>query len=329
MRRPCTRLSSRSRRRCACRPTSPRPPRRRAPQRAVGVAAGELARDARQARAEHERLDAGARGHGGLHVHQQHPRVGRHGAGNIAHEDEPARPQRRGAVAALDELAAVAQREPDRGAQVVHVAAPRASGRCGARSAAGRAARAAPAAAGRSRARRRCRARSRARAAAPPRSRRRAPARRRARPRLGTSAGMPRRGSAARSICPELLERVLALLVRRGEGERERLGEHRHVGVRGAQRRPQRVERLVALRGVDRGERAVGGEEVADPDVRPAGAASARRAATRPGCDGELRHRAARPPRARGRCPRGPSGRRRASPPAARPGRARAARAPT
>ena len=55
---------------------------------------------------------------------QEDARVAVHRAGHVAHEHEPPRPRARPAVAALDELAAVAQRQPDRRAQVVDVATP-------------------------------------------------------------------------------------------------------------------------------------------------------------------------------------------------------------
>ena len=63
-------------------------------------------------------------GDAGLHVLQQHARVGRHRARDVADEHEPARALGRLAVAALDQLAAVAQRGAHRRAQVVLVAAP-------------------------------------------------------------------------------------------------------------------------------------------------------------------------------------------------------------
>ena len=93
-------------------------------ERAVGIAARQLARDARQPGAEHERLDAGARGDARLQVLQQHPRVRRHRAGDVAHEHQPPRPHRRLAVAPLDQLAAVAQRHAHGRAQVVQLAPP-------------------------------------------------------------------------------------------------------------------------------------------------------------------------------------------------------------
>ena len=113
----------RATRRSACRRTSPPRARRRA-ERAVGVAAGELARDPRQPRAEGERLDPRARRDARLHVLEQHARVGRHRARDVEHEHEPPRPLRRRAPAALEQLAAVAQRAPRGRPQVGHLAAP-------------------------------------------------------------------------------------------------------------------------------------------------------------------------------------------------------------
>ena len=276
-----------------------------AAERAVGVAAGELAGHARQPRAEHERLDAGARRHACLQVHQQHPRVGRHGAGNIAHQDEPARPPRGGAVAALDELAAVAQREADRGAQVVDLAAPP-----GRHRAAGDALRRAPGESGQQSPGGRTLGVGVQREVALVQQLLLAPRGGHGLDgdfglRLGYLGGDPEPRQRRALDRPELLERVVALLVGRGEGERERLGEHRHVGVRRAQRRPQRIERLLALRGVDRGERPVRREQVPHPHVDP-GAPHHRRQVGDGRMDGELRHPAALPRRARGRCPPAP-----------------------
>ena len=100
-------------------------------ERAVGVAHAELVRDARQARAEGERLDAAVRRDRRVQVLQQHPRVRRHRARHVADEHELARALGGLAPAALERLAAVAQRRADR----------RAAGRAARRAGASRAVR--------------------------------------------------------------------------------------------------------------------------------------------------------------------------------------------
>ena len=209
----------------------------------------QLARDAREPRAEHERLDARARGDAGLHVLQQHPRVRRHRARHVADEHEPPRPLGRLAVAALEQLAAVAQRGAHGRAQVVLVA-PR--GAVGAR-----AARAARRPAQRepgeqpardARARRRCRRRSPSRAAAPPRSRRRARASRLGRGRLvargGTRDARQRRPSRSRRASSSGSGGVVGAEdggERRGEARRGRRASS--TARRAARSRPRRARR--------------------------------------------------------------------------------------
>ena len=92
-------------------------------------------------------------------------------------------------------------------------------------------------------------------------------------------SGCPSRGSAARSIWPSCSQRVGALVVRRGEDERERLREQREVGVRRAQRRPQREERL-ASRARRRPRRARGGPRAARRRRRRAAARASRAASS-------------------------------------------------
>jgi hypothetical protein len=70
---------------------------------------------------------------------------------------------------------------------------------------------------------------------------------------------------------PERLERRLHRLVRQGEDRGERGGERRVVGTRGAEHGTQRVERLRAVAGVDRGERAMRGQQLADAGADAAG----------------------------------------------------------
>ena len=87
-------------------------------ERAVGIAAGELPGDAREPGAEHERLDAPAGRHAGLHVLEQHARVRLHRAGHVAHQDERPGALGRLAPVALHRVAAGAERGADRAAQV-------------------------------------------------------------------------------------------------------------------------------------------------------------------------------------------------------------------
>ena len=86
---------------------------------ASGSLAAQLVRDARQAGAERERLDPAARRHRGLQVLHEHPRVRLHRPRHVA--DQHQRPRALGALAPapLDRLAAVAQRRAHRAAQVV------------------------------------------------------------------------------------------------------------------------------------------------------------------------------------------------------------------
>ena len=300
-------------------------------QRAVGVAARQLARHARQPRAEHERLDARARRDRGLQVLQQHPRVGRHRARDVADEHEPARALGRLAVAALDELAAVAQRDAQRGAQVVHLAA--AARPLGAPAEPRRTA-------------------ARELGEQPPRGRAlgvgQAPEVLVAQELLLAPRGRdgdevdlhgPRRlvGHAdARErhlrALAHRLERVRELDGGCGEDRLEGGREDGEVRPRRAHRRLQREIGVLPRRRVDRRQRAVGGEQLAQPDVGARCPHVRGQACERRG-DGVaraalVRHRPGLPTRAPARCPRGPSGRPRGSRRAGRPDRARAGRAP-
>ena len=91
---------------------------RRAPQRLVVVAAGELAGDARQPRAEGERLDAAPRGDRRVEVLHHRRAYGVIEPDTSSDEHDGAVLDRRPAPAALERLPAVAQRGPQRPAQV-------------------------------------------------------------------------------------------------------------------------------------------------------------------------------------------------------------------
>ena len=330
MRRPCSRLSVADRR---ADPRAARPVGhavRGAVQRAVGVAPVELAGDPRQARAEHERLDTGVRGHRGLEVLQQHPRVGRHRAGDVAHQHDAAGPHARLAPAALHQLAAVAQRRAHGRAQVVDLATA-----VGGPGAAARAAWRAGGDAGQQPARRgplgvRVLARSPSRAAAPPRSRRRAAGAARSR-----GAVRPRRRARRSGASPRARSRPAPRAGSRAPRRMPRTRARRHRRT-GRARRGWSTARRAARRrssarddGVDRRQRPVGGEQLPHADACSAGAHE-RRELGQPGADRRrLTHRAAPRARPRARCPRAPSAPRRAWPRGRPRRRARAARAPT
>ncbi len=250
--------------------------------------------------------------------------------GDIEPETSQTSTRRRGrcgllAPAALHQLAAVAQRRADGGAQVVHLAAPARRASCAGWCASARGGRSARAAGGPARARRRCRTRSPSRAAARPRSTRRARARsppeappRRATGRrraAATASGSRRCPSAGRAPAASARPRTCRRTPR----------EHGLVGARGAQRGAQREEGLDARRGVH-GRRARGARPAARPSPTraPPARMRGRELAQRAG-DGLTRH-AALPARGRDRCPRAPSARRRACPRG--PGRRRARAAP-
>jgi len=109
-RRPCSRLSSASASPIRVPPDQVARRRGRAGQRGLGVAAAKLAGDARQLRAEREGLHAAARDDRGVHVVQEHPRVGRHRARDVDDQDERALALAGRVPAAVHRLAAVAQR---------------------------------------------------------------------------------------------------------------------------------------------------------------------------------------------------------------------------
>ncbi len=270
MRRPCSRLSSASAAPMRVPPDQSVTRSDGAAQRAVRIAPLEVARHAREPGAEHERLDAGARRDRRLQVLEQHPRVRGHRARDVAHEHDAARALPGLAVAPLDHLSAVAQRGPHGRAQVVDLAAAarRAGAAAHALRRAGGDARQQPAggrplgvavvgevlvaqelltAVGR-----RDRPVDLGRPLLPLQRHRRA-----------------RRGGAA--DLPELVERVVQRVAGRHEHQRERLREHVELGAGRAHRRAQGVERVVAVGGVDGGQRAVGGQDLADADARSAG----------------------------------------------------------
>ena len=143
-RRPCSRLSVASASPMRVPPDQSCGRAGGAVERAVGVAAGELRGHAREARAEHERLDAPARGHAGLHVLEQHARVGLHRAGHVADEHERARPLGRLAPVALERVAGRAERGADGAAQVRARRVRRRAAAAGRRACGGSAARARP-----------------------------------------------------------------------------------------------------------------------------------------------------------------------------------------
>ena len=272
---------------------------RGARQRAVGVAAAQLAGDARQPRPEHERLDAGARGDARLHVLQQHPRVRRHRARHVADQHEPPRAAApaRGSGARAARRRGAARRARSRAGRARRGGAW--SARCGASAASARAARSAPAAAARSPARRPCR---RAKSFSRSSSSSLHAAGAGVRSAAGASSpcgGTATRGSACLAISPRSSSGRARSLGAEDDGERGR--ERGQLGARGAQRGAQREEDLGAVGGVDGGQRALGGEHLAEPDARARARASARRA--RATCDGE-RARRSRREKSVGRCAR-------------------------
>ena len=209
-------------------------------QRAVVIAAGELEGDPRQPRAEGERLDPAPRRHRGLHVLQQHPRVGRHRARHVADEHDLPRPgagSRASAGGRARRRCAArrgrsgADRACARGAATGACAASGAGDGAGPGARSARARRPSPPP---------CSARNPSRAAARPRCRPRARARRSGSAAAPPASGIPRLGSAARSIAPELGQR------RVGSG-RPPVAEHGDeggveagkAGVIGAQHGPQ------------------------------------------------------------------------------------------
>jgi hypothetical protein len=94
-------------------------------QRAVGVAAVEVARDAGQAGAERERLDAAPAGDGGLQEHHHRPRVRAHRARHVDDEDHLARHEPAPAGQAEHRRALGPHRAAHRAALVEHRAARR------------------------------------------------------------------------------------------------------------------------------------------------------------------------------------------------------------
>ena len=203
------------------------------------------------------------RGDAGLHVLEQHARVGRHRARDVEHEHEPARALGRarasGARAARRPGAASTRAVARRSGTVPRRRVGRRAAAAAGRPARGEAARAGAA---RRPARRPCRRRSRACAAAPRRSTRPAWASSSSSAGAGSSPDGTRvRGSGGAGDRAELGEGIPRRLAR--EHEPEGLAERLLVGARGAQRRAQGVERVLARARVHGGEGAVGGEHVA------------------------------------------------------------------
>ena len=339
IRRPCSRLSSASASPIRVPPDQSATASAARRQRAVGVAAAQLARHARQPRAEHERLDARAGGDARLHVLQQHPRVRRHRARHVAHQHEPAR-----ALCAARGSGARAARR--RGAAT--------RARCARRSCVV----ARGAASARVRRERRAAAPRRAsRAQQPPRERALGVrvlgevllaqqlllAPRRGRGRRGSAAGASSpcrraraiRGSAACAISPRSSSGVAAsssapnTIVERG-GEHLEVGARASTARRAARRTPPRATtgRRPPARGARRAarrrrrarRRRASQSGPRDPSRARSTPAAERRGAQTPSSTSSRR--------ARARCPRAPSARRRASPSRSRRRRARAAPAP-
>ena len=325
MRRPCSRLSSAS---GGADPRAARPVGDvigGAGQRAVRIAAGQLARHAREPRPEHERLHAGPGGDAGLQVLEHHPRVRRHRARDVADEHEPPRALGGLAVAALEQLAAVPQRSPDGRPQVVQLAPA-----SGAARAAGEPLRRAAGELDEQRPRQRAlgvRVLGEVLLAQQlllaPRGRHGNLVEHGRRRRLRGNA-CPRR--ALRLDQPRRAERA-PLFDLPAEDGRERLREEPEIGARRAQRGAQREERVGARGRVDGGERAMRVQQLPYPYRRPAGPHRPCELGEAIGDD--LRHRGALRGRGRARCPPAPSAPRRACPRGRPRRRAPAARVPT
>ena len=278
-RRPWTRLSSASAAPIRVPPDEVGDRGRRALERPVVVAARQLVRDPREPRAERERLDPSARGDTRVQVLEQHPRVRRHRAGHVAHEHQRPRARRWAPRQwRVDRLAAGAQRGCARSRRRSGVvAAPRRPAASGASAASARAGRAARSARGRAPISVvACSRRSPCRAAARRRSTPRARGPARSIARWGASRrrrGSRRAGSAARSIAPSSLERCSCPSGARAEHGRGTPGRTAR-GPRGAStaRRAARAARRRATGAVDRGQRAVRGQHLADADARALGA---------------------------------------------------------
>ena len=332
MRRPCSRLSSRQR---GADPRAARPVGHvvgGAGQRTVGIAAGELARHAREPRAEHERLHAGPRGDAGLQVLEHHARVRRHRARDVAHEHEPPRALGGLAVAALEQLAAVAQRGADRRPQVVQLAPAR-----GAARAPGEPLRRAAGELGEQRPRDRALGVGVLGEVLLPQQLLLAPRGRHGdllehgrRPRRRGNAGPRQRRLWLDPAAASRAGRPLASRPKtaaNASANSARSARDEHSAARSAKNASARDD------GVDGGERAMGGEQLADADGGAPGAhrggehdtrASHGRAVARR----RLRHRRALRGRGRARCPPAPSAPRPACPRGRPRRRARAARAP-
>ena len=252
--------------------------------------------DARQARAEHERLDARPRGDERLHVEQQPVCVGPHRAGGVADDDEPARPQARLVPAAAQRLAAVAHRLADRAPHVDGGVAPAVAAAARAQAAAAPQ-RAAACELDHQRGDALELGRVERREVSAPQRFEVAPAGRRRRRRLVVIVAGVGRARPARLAAP--LDRRRRSRRGRGqltEGLFEGGFEGVVVGVRRAERAAQRVIGLVAVGGVDGGERAVRGQQLAEADAHARRRASPPASAQSCRLTRSLRGHAANPP---------------------------------
>ena len=309
------------------RPTSRRPPRPRGAVRRRGRGR-ELAGDPRQPGAERERLAALARLHAGVGVGEQHPRVRLHRAGDVADQYQRAAGAGTGS-----------RQRRSSGSPAWRSAARRVArwSRCDPRRATGPGAAPEP---GRPAARDPGEDRPRERALgvgvlgevllaqqldlARGRRPQLAGSARSSEPGAGSGTATRGRTAVATGSIGGSLRRLVA------EAGSERGREPGQVLVLRAERGPQRQVRLARVGGVDRRERPMRVEQLADPDARPPGphlAPSSRRPAT-DADDGRLRHPRAPPAPAPARCPRAPSAPRRASGRDRRRRRARPAPAP-
>ena len=232
------------------------------------VAADEVRRQARQARAERERLDVTARAHGGLQEHDHRARVRLHRARDVDEEDEPARHDLGRPPGALDRMRRRCA-SPGAACGGGRACVRRARPGCGASGGAATARRdRARRARERAAARRARSARSRARAAArrPTRRPRSAAPRRRHRRRSSpspSSAGARRRAAASASIAARTSSCMSAGRAVRDRRARRALPEGRERGVEDLEvvaprddRAAQRPVDLVAVVEAHRVERA-------------------------------------------------------------------------
>ena len=310
-------------------------------ERAVVVAAAEFVCDPGEPRSERERLHPAAGGHRGVQVLEQHPRVRGHRAGHVAHEHHRPRPARRRPPVTVDRLARGAERGAHDAPQIGCVpAAPR-------RPRAPREPRRPPAGELRNQQPSECHLGVRVRGkvlvaqqldVAPcGRDRTQVAALRRRRRR--SAGGEPGVRQRLLLDSAELVERGLADRPAAAVHRHEREIELREVTSGGAEHGSQREPRVLARGAVDRRERPVRVQQLADPDtrsLRPEGRCQLREPVrdTLGQLVGKLlgqplRHRRAHLARSPVPGPRAPSARRRASRRGRRPRRAGAAPEPT